>query len=50
MLVVEDDNVLTKKPIGMKLSNRDILQVLMIIVIMVENHNSSNEIMKRKGA
>ena len=33
--MVEDDNVLTKKPIGMKLSNRDILQVLIIIVIMV---------------
>ena len=28
MLVVDDENVLTKKPIGMKLSNRDILQVL----------------------
>ena len=44
MLVVEDDNVLTKKPIGMKLSNRDILQVLLIFVIIVENHDISCKI------
>ena len=44
MLVVDDENVLTKKPIGMKLSKRDILQVLIVIVIIVENHDSSCKI------
>ena len=39
--MVEDDNVLTKKPIGMKLSKRDILQVLIIFVVRGCSHITS---------